>query len=103
MIHHGKWNGQKIVDSAYVAECIIPANLIDTEGKQNKTYGLTWWINKHKDIDVFYARGIKGQYVICVPSKNIIIVRTGHNRGVKRADDTPEELFTLIDIAISIK
>lgn len=103
MLHYGKWNGEKVIDSGYVAECITPAKLKTTEGVDNKVYGLTWWTNEHKGLDVFYARGIKGQYVICVPSKKIIIVRTGHKRGKKRADDTPEELFTLIDIALSIK
>lgn len=103
MMHHGKWNGEQIIDSAYVAECIKPAKLKTTDGLENSTYGLTWWINKHKGLDVFYARGIKGQYVICIPSKKLMVVRTGHNRGKKRADDTPEELFLLIDIALSIK
>jgi len=103
MMHYGKWNGQQIIDSAYVVDCITPAKLQTTDGVENKVYGLTWWINEHNGLDVFYARGIKGQYVICVPEKKLLIVRTGHKRGKKRADDTPEELFLLIDIALSIK
>ncbi len=103
MMQNGKWNGQKIIDSGYVAECTRPANLKTVSGGKNKTYGLTWWMNEHKGLDLFYARGIKGQYVICIPKKELIIVRTGHKRGKKRADDTPEELFLLIDIALGIK
>jgi hypothetical protein len=30
--------------------------------------------------DVFYARGLNGQYVICLPKKNTILVRLGEKR-----------------------
>ncbi|MEJ0105781.1 MAG: hypothetical protein WDO19_25925 [Bacteroidota bacterium] len=29
--------------------------------------------------DIFYARGILGQYIIIIPSKKIIVVRLGKN------------------------
>ncbi len=33
--------------------------------------------------EIFYARGILGQYIICIPSKNMIIVRLGKERDEK--------------------
>lgn len=102
MLDYGKWNGERIIDSAYVAQCVQPAKLSTTDGYENKRYGLSWWLVEHKGQQVFYARGIKGQYVICMPDEQIIIVRTGHWRGKKRPDDQPEDLFFLMDIALEL-
>ena len=103
MMSNGKWGNEQVIDSAYVAQSITPAKLKTPEGDDNDRYGFCWWITRHKDKNVFYARGIKGQYVICIPSENIIIVRTGHKRGDKRADDQPMDLFTMMDVALSFK
>lgn len=101
MLNHGKWNGEKVIDSSYVAQCKVPADLKTTDGKKNDRYSLSFWITTHKGHTVFYARGIKGQYIICIPAENMIIVRTGHQRGEKRSDDQPTDLFHCIDAGLS--
>lgn len=103
MMNNGKWNGEQVIDSAYAAQSVIPADLTTTEGDKNDRYGYCWWITSHQNKKVFYARGIKGQYIVCIPSENIIIIRTGHKRGDKRADDQPKDLFAMIDMALSFK
>ena len=40
-------------------------------------------LKNHSGHDVFYARGILGQYSIVVPDEKMIIVRLGKLRGTK--------------------
>jgi CubicO group peptidase (beta-lactamase class C family) len=102
-LNKGNWNGNQIIDSAYVEESIKPANLLDREGNQNNKYGLKWWlIPDYRGLDIFYARGILGQYIVCIPEKNMLVVRLGHKRMPKPTDDHPADLFVYIDAALKM-
>jgi CubicO group peptidase (beta-lactamase class C family) len=84
-LQKGSWNGQQLVPEWYVNESIT-ATPIDNNGTPNKIYGYQWWITSVRGEKVFYARGILGQYIIVIPSQNIIFVRLGHDRGEKGPD-----------------
>jgi CubicO group peptidase (beta-lactamase class C family) len=108
MMHGGKWKSMnfneeyQIVSEKYVAESVKPAKLKNEEGKPNTNYGYQWWIlNAAKNH--FYARGILGQYIICIPDKDLIIVRTGHKRGDKKeSDDHPSDVFVYLDFGYDL-
>ncbi|WMI68865.1 serine hydrolase [Mangrovimonas sp. YM274] len=72
---HGKWNGQQILDSAFIAKSITPRFPASPE------YGYGWWLKDVGDKHFFMMRGHLGQYVIVEPEDNIIIVRLGHSKG----------------------
>ncbi|WMJ75607.1 serine hydrolase [Cytophagaceae bacterium ABcell3] len=99
-LNYGRWNNERLVDSAYVAQSISPADLYDphNHGEPINFYGYKWWlIPDYKKLgNVFYARGILGQYIINVPSKDLIIVRLGHKRGMP-AGKHFEEVFLMLD------
>lgn len=105
MMNDGVWKNinfkgeKRIVSTDYVRESIRPANLKTESGEKNDRYGLTWWLTNFENHPVFYARGILGQYIICIPDLELIIVRTGHKRGEKTASDHPSELYTIMKIA----
>jgi CubicO group peptidase (beta-lactamase class C family) len=65
-------------------------------------YGYAWWMTKYKNEDVFYMRGIQGQYVFCIPSKNMIVVRLGEKRVKAQADNTPLDVYAYINEAMLI-
>lgn len=90
---HGKWNGQQILDSAFVAKSITPRF---TEGK---IYGYGWWLDHYRNQDVFYMRGHLGQLVIVLPKDNLIVVRLGHTIDNSRGDDHSPDFHTFIDEA----
>lgn len=96
-MHHGTVNGQQIIDSNYVSESMLPANLLDMNGNKNTCYGYSWWMMDYKGMHITYARGILGQYVILIPDKNAIIVRLGGKRSKEKIGDHPKDVFMYID------
>jgi CubicO group peptidase (beta-lactamase class C family) len=88
-LSNGNWEGEQLVDSSFVQESLEPADLTDRTGAKNKLYGYQWWLTNHDGMKVFYMRGIRGQYVFCMPQLDLIIVRTGHRRAAKNGDDLP--------------
>ena len=83
-MNKGAWNGKQLIDSSYVNASLIPHDLMYKNQKCN-FYGYQWWlIPDYKGCQIFYARGILGQFAIAIPEKNVIIVRLGHERGEKK-------------------
>ena len=68
----GKWNGQQILDSAFVAKSVTP------RFQENPVYGYGWWLKELNGKSFFMMRGHLGQYVLVEPNDNVIIVRLGH-------------------------
>ncbi len=97
MLDSGKINGTPVVDSAFFAASITPCNIIDDTGKPCNYYGYQWWLLPDYP-GIFYARGILGQYIICIPEKNMVIVRLGEKRDEK-VNNIPMEVPRLIDWA----
>jgi CubicO group peptidase (beta-lactamase class C family) len=102
-LQQGNWNGKQIVDSDYVAASLTAPNLTDiADGKKINKYGYQWWLMNYKNEPVFYMRGIRGQYVFCIPNSQLIIVRLGHKRAAKTGDDLPADIFTYLDAGIGM-
>ncbi len=75
-LNHGKWNGQQLIDSSYMDWALKPSTA-------DQNYGAQFWLNKnHKDYpsapeDSYKFSGYNGQNVIVIPSKELVVVRTG--------------------------
>ncbi len=101
-MNYGKWESEQLIDSAYVALSLRPGAPVTSTGKRNTEYGYQWWLLNYKDNEVFYARGIKGQYIFVVPAKELILVRLGHKRAEKKGDELPADIFEYLDLANEI-
>jgi CubicO group peptidase (beta-lactamase class C family) len=101
-LNQGNWNGTQLLDSNYVKEATSVANLLDEDGNKNVNYGYQFWIANRKGLDVYYTRGLWGQYVICIPEKDMIIVRLGRNYGFHLADGHSEDFYQFIDAALEM-
>jgi CubicO group peptidase (beta-lactamase class C family) len=98
---HGQWNGEQIVDSAYVAASIQPSGTLNKDGSLNTTYGYQWWMGDHKGLDFFFMRGIKGQYVLVVPEKDLIVVRMGRKRDNGTYERPhPDDVYNYLDMGL---
>ena len=75
-LNKGLWNGEQLFDPAWVDYVAKPTAL------SNGTYGAHFWLNangKYPDVpkDLYSANGFQGQFVFIIPSKDLVIVRTG--------------------------
>ena len=113
----GKWNEKQVVSEAYMKEYVSNPTMTTEDKVPNYRYGLhIWTYLGDAQHPVYYCRGILGQFIISIPSKNLVIVRTGSKRGKniylpkeKEQDKTyiekykykfghPDDLFTYIQI-----
>jgi len=74
-LNEGSFNGKEIIKSSLVEEMRTPTKL------SKGAYGMGLWINNDAEIKHYYFRGLYGQYIIIVPEKNMVIVRTGMNKN----------------------
>lgn len=76
-LHLGNWDGKQLLDSMYIEKAIRPAFDASPE------YGYSFWLDDSFGTHVYFMRGILGQYIICIPEHDLVIVRLGHKRGKK--------------------
>ena len=101
-MHQGNWNGLQILDSNYTVEATSLANLLDEKGNKNTNYGYQFWLAERQGLSIYYARGLWGQYVICIPEKDMIIVRLGRKFGPYMPDGHHEDFYQFIDAALEM-
>lgn len=75
-LDRGQWRGERIFDESWVDYVTTPTEHSDG------TYGAHFWLNakgKYPDVpkDLYSANGYQGQYVFILPSKDLVVVRTG--------------------------
>lgn len=104
-LHNGNWHGKQLIDSAFVEACKHPATeLKETNGTTNNRYKNQWWQspNYRNKYDIYYMRGILGQYVIVIPEEEIIVVRLGHKRDKPKDYVMPSDMNVWIDGALEL-
>jgi len=80
IVNKGAFSGKRIVSEAYMNEVVKWGDLITKEGIKNQRYGLHFWAYKNGSEWVYYCIGFKGQFIITIPSRKIVIVRIGNVR-----------------------
>lgn len=89
---HGKWNGQQILDSTFIAKSTTP------RFAESPEYGYGWWLCDYKDKKIFYMRGHLGQDVIVIPQDDLIIVRLGNqHQASTKGSPHSDDFFVYID------
>ncbi|HTL82359.1 MAG TPA: serine hydrolase [Bacteroidia bacterium] len=99
----GRWNGTQIVPEWYALQSVQPTGTKELNGDPALDYGLMWWLlPEYKGHHIFYARGILGQYVICIPDMDMIIVRLGQKRLPGDSNDLPKDTHYYLDAALQM-
>lgn len=73
-LNDGEFNGQQILNQQLIKEMRTPTTL------SKGAYGMGLWINEDAPIKHYYFRGLYGQYIIIIPEKQMVIVRTGMDK-----------------------
>jgi len=81
-LRNGVWNGERLLSEAWIDFVRTPAPATATTGN---FYGGQWWLvpDDRTDVprDAYAAVGNRGQFVIVVPSRDLVIVRRGLDYG----------------------
>jgi len=81
-LQDGVWNGERLLSSEWIEFVRTPAPATLSRGG---FYGGQWWLvaTNRSDVpsDAYSTNGNRGQYVIVVPSHDVVIVRRGLDYG----------------------
>ena len=84
-LNDGVWNGERILPEGWTQYVATPAPSQPPargDGAPTRGYGAQWWL--YKDFpgipsDAYAALGNRGQILMIIPSRGLIIVRRGHD------------------------
>jgi CubicO group peptidase (beta-lactamase class C family) len=85
-LRDGRWDGRRVLPEGWVDFARAPG-----PGSNGNLYGAGWWIeppagdgkpypwlmDASPARDAFSAQGFEGQYILVVPSKDLVVVRLG--------------------------
>jgi CubicO group peptidase (beta-lactamase class C family) len=83
IMNKGNWNGEQIVSEKFMNEMFTNRAAQTEEGIKNTCYAMHIWTYHDGEDQIYYCRGILGQYIAIIPSKNLMFVRLGHKRSPK--------------------
>ena len=81
-LQNGVWNGERLLSEEWIQFVRTPA---PSTAERGNFYGGQWWLvpDDRTDVpkDAYSTAGNRGQYVIVVPSHDLVIVRRGLDYG----------------------
>lgn len=104
MLNMGNWNGRQLVSREYMEEALAPASYLKDQWRKDPLtyYGYQTWIMNYKGERCPYFRGMLGQYIIAIPSKNAVVVRLGHKRSREYVKELTTDIIRYMEIAEKI-
>ena len=92
MIYKGNNGSDQIISEQWVNDSFVKYS-----ENQYFDYGYLWWLTTVNNTNVYFASGYAGQFIFCIPTKNIIVVGTAdflNNNG--RASQQWSDMFNFI-------
>ena len=90
-LRDGAWDGQQILPPGWVDYARSP-----TFNNGVEAYGAQWWL-KADNPGWFYCSGYDGQRILCVPEKDLVIVRCGRT-PLAEVDYVWERFFGIAEL-----
>ena len=89
-LHDGNWNEAQLVPGQWVAQSTDYSTAGSVPRFPGVRYGMGWWTRVIDGVQVYYAWGDHGEYVMVVPSLNIVVARFGRQYGFNAPRGTPQ-------------
>lgn len=91
IMQEGKWNGIQLINKDYCKRLLTPT-------KANDAFCYTIWADDDNDIKYRFFYGFLGQFIIMIPDKKIVIVKTGfYNRLEVDEKQRPTQVKLMIE------
>lgn len=104
ILQNGKWKGEQLVDSSFVALMKTP-NVSAFSRVEQPIYGYSLWLDYDHEAPFYSLIGHLGQYIAVVPSRNMVVVRLGKTRDrrhTKHGALPGNDLYYYIDEAVKM-
>jgi len=80
-LNQGEWQGERILPANWLEYVSTPAPAQPPESGPG--YGAQWWLYNERfpalPNDTIAARGNRGQFLVIIPSENLVVVRRGYD------------------------
>ena len=91
ILNDGKWNGTQIISKEFIKKMTEPT-------AENDAFCYTVWANEDCTVKHRFFYGFLGQFIIIVPEKQMVIVKTGHDNHLPVDDKLrPHQVNFLVD------
>jgi CubicO group peptidase (beta-lactamase class C family) len=111
-LNDGCWDGKRLLPAGWVQSSTSVSSLFTSGSlpQESMPSGYAWWLNQpmpeknrpapwpQVPLDTFAAIGHWGQYIIVVPSEDVVIVRTGDDR----LDDGLFSVNTITRLSVAV-
>lgn len=97
LLQDGQWQGKQLWDKAFVERMRQP--------DLQPYYGHSLWMDWKYKHPFYLLQGHEGQYVIVVPSHDLVIVRTGQHRDKKTLGPNGQlslDIYRFVDQAVAL-
>lgn len=101
-LHDGVWNGERILPEGWTAYSAQPAPARVRETERDWGYGAQFWIlgvDPRVPDDTYSTAGARGQLSTIVPSRDLVVVRTGLD---PRGNDNWDQVEFVADVLKAI-
>jgi CubicO group peptidase (beta-lactamase class C family) len=101
LLQKGNWNGQQLLDSAFV-ELMIAPNYAAFNPDEPKKYGYSIWVDEDHNPPFYGMLGHLGQRILVVPGENMVIVRLGKSKDKvhQSAGSLDADIYYIVDETI---
>jgi CubicO group peptidase (beta-lactamase class C family) len=92
LLQDGRWGDQRLLPADFVQRITQPNGFVDY-------YGYSLWMDPNYRAPFYFLQGHLGQYVIVVPSEQLVVVRLGQvrHRTFNRHPKIADEIYRYVD------
>ena len=93
-LHQGRVGPRQVVPRAWVERSFIPRGYSRISGQR---YGYGWWMRELAGRQAYFAWGFGGQYIVVVPTLDLVVVTTSASTVAEERRDHRRTLFELVE------